>query len=292
VSAEAWLLAARPRTLPAAIAPVVVASALAFRDDVFRPDALIVTLAAALAIQIGVNFANDLADAQSGADSADRIGPTRAVASGLLTASQMKRGIAAAFVTAAVLGIYLIALGGWLIAVIGVASIVAALAYTGGPWPYGYHGLGEAFVFTFFGLAATVGTRWVYDRSAPADVWSAGVVMGLLAAAILEANNVRDLDTDRTAGKRTLAVVVGRSRARILYAVTVVSAFVVVAATTIAGILPPWSFLALPLAGLAVPLVRTIATETEGPPLIGVLVGTARLQLAVAGALAVAAFLP
>jgi len=204
-----WILAARPATLPAAAAPVVVASALAASAGVFRLDGFLVTLFAALMIQVGVNYANDLADAEHGADTGARIGPTRAVAAGLLSPAAMRRGTAAAFGAAALAGTYLVWLGGWVILVIGVLSILAALAYTAGPFPYGYHGLGEVFVFLFFGLAATAGTYWVYDRSAPAPVWWAGVVMGLLAAAILVANNVRDLETDRAAGKRTLAVLLG-----------------------------------------------------------------------------------
>ena len=166
-----WVLAARPATLTAAVGPVLVGSTLAAADDAFRLDAFLVILFAALAIQVGVNFANDLADAARGADTEDRVGPQRAVASGLLTPGQMKRGIATAFGSAALAGLYLIWLGGWVILVIGVVSIIAAIGYTSGPVPYGYYGLGEVFVFVFFGLAATVGTRYVYDRAAPADAW-------------------------------------------------------------------------------------------------------------------------
>ena len=191
-----WVLAARPATLPAGVAAVVVGSALAGADGVFRWDAFLVTLFAAIAIQIGVNYANDLADAQKGADTAARIGPTRAVAAGLLTPGQMKRGIVTMFGLAAVAGCYLVWLAGWVILAIGIVSIIAALGYTNGPVPYGYYGLGELFVFVFFGLVATAGTRYVYDRTAPADAWLSGVSMGLLAAAILVANNVRDIETD------------------------------------------------------------------------------------------------
>ena len=274
-----YLLAARPATLPAAIAPVLVGSALAVGDEVFRWDAFVVILFAALAIQIGVNFANDLADAQSGADTVDRVGPQRAVASGLLTEAEMKRGIVVAFGLAAAAGLYLVWLGGWVILVIGVASIVAALAYTGGPIPYGYYGLGEVFVFVFFGLAATVGTRYVYDRQAPADAWWAAVAIGLLATAILVANNVRDIDTDRAAGKRTVAVIIGSESSRLLYAALIASAFVVITVAVLTGVLPTWALLALvaiPRAGI---LVRSMFTETSPPALIGILKGTARLQL-------------
>jgi 1,4-dihydroxy-2-naphthoate octaprenyltransferase len=268
-----------------------VGSALAARDDVFRWVAFAVILFAALAIQIGVNFANDLADAQRGADTEHRIGPARAVATGLLSPAQMKRGIAVAFGLAALGGLYLIYLGGWVILAIGVVSIVAALGYTNGPTPYGYYGLGEVFVFVFFGLAATAGTRFVYDRSAPADAWVAGVVMGSLAAAILVANNVRDVDTDRAAGKRTLAVILGRQGGRWLYAFTIVTAFAVLIAGVVSRVLPTGMLLALAAVVVALPLIRTIFSETAGPPLISVLKGTARLQFLVAALMAVGALL-
>lgn len=284
---NSWLLASRPATLPAAAAPVIVGSALAGAAGVFRWDALVMILFAALAIQIGVNFANDLADAEKGADTEARIGPTRAVATGLLSAGQMKRGIIVAFGLAAVAGLYLIWLAGWVILFIGIVSIIAGLGYTNGPIPYGYYGLGELFVFIFFGLVATVGTRYVYDQTAPADAWISGVAMGLLAAAILVANNVRDGDTDRVAGKRTLAVILGRNPARWLYTVMILGAFVVVAIAVALSRLPGWSILTLLALPLAVSPIRTIFTETAGPPLIGVLKGTARLQLVFAALLAV-----
>lgn len=274
-----WILAARPATLTAAVGPVLVGSALAAADDAFRWDAFLVILFAALAIQVGVNFANDLADAARGADTEDRVGPQRAVASGLLTPRQMKRGIATAFGIAAFAGLYLIWLGGLAILVIGVVSIIAAIGYTSGPVPYGYHGLGEVFVFVFFGLVATVGTRYVYDRTAPAEAWWAAVAIGLLAAAILVANNVRDVDTDRAAGKRTLSVIMGRDASRWLYAGMVAVAFVTIAVAVETDILPTWSLLALvaiPRAGI---LIRAIFTQTSPPALIEVLKGTARLQL-------------
>jgi 1,4-dihydroxy-2-naphthoate polyprenyltransferase len=282
-----WVMAARPATLPAGVAAVVVGSALAAADRVFRWDAFIVTLFAAIAIQIGVNFANDLADAQKGADTEDRIGPTRAVASGMLTAHQMRRGIIVAFGLAGLAGLYLIWLAGWVILAIGVVSIVAALGYTNGPIPYGYYGLGELFVFVFFGLVATVGTRYVYDRTAPTDAWVAAVAMGLLASAILVANNVRDIDTDRAAGKHTLAVVAGRGPARWLYTVMVAGAYATVGIGVAAGILTTWALLAFASLPLAMMPMRVIFTETAGPPLIAVLKATARLQLVFAALLAV-----
>jgi 1,4-dihydroxy-2-naphthoate octaprenyltransferase len=282
-----WVVAARPATLPAATAAVVVGSSLAAADGAFAWDLFAVTLFAAVAIQIGVNFANDLADAEKGADTDERIGPTRAVASGLLAPDQMKRGIAVMFGLAAVAGLYLIWAAGWVILVIGVVSVIAALGYTNGPIPYGYSGLGEVFVFIFFGLVATVGTRYVYDQTAPADSWWSAVAMGLLAAAILVANNVRDIDTDRVAGKRTLAVLIGRTATRRVYVSIVTWAYATIAGAVVVGVLPNWALLTLASAPLAVAPVRAILTETAGPPLIAVLKATARLQLVFGGLLAV-----
>jgi 1,4-dihydroxy-2-naphthoate octaprenyltransferase len=286
-----WLMAARPHTLWTGAAPVLVGAGLAHYDGAFRWDALLVTLFAALAIQVGVNFANDVADAGKGADTDQRIGPQRAVASGLITPRAMWGGIAVAFGLAAAAGAYLIYLGGWPIFIIGVVSIIAALGYTNGPIPYGYRGLGEVFVFLFFGLAATVGTRWVFDRSAPASAWVLAIPMGLLAAAVLVANNVRDLDTDAAAGKRTLAVVLGRERTRVLYAALMIVPFLIVGAAAPLGWIPPWTAVAVAATPLAVPLVRLVTTETGGPPLIAALKGTSRLQVLVALLIAAAAAL-
>ncbi|MCL1593175.1 MAG: 1,4-dihydroxy-2-naphthoate polyprenyltransferase [Actinomycetia bacterium] len=272
-------MAARPATLLASIAPVLIGTASAWRDDVFALLPFVVVLLSALAIQIGVNFANDLADAARGADTEARIGPQRAVASGVITPRDMRRGMFIVFGIAGLGGIYLIWYAGWPIFVIGVVSIIAALGYTNGPIPYGYYGLGELFVFIFFGLVATAGTRYVFSDSVPAAVWAGGIVMGLLAAAILEVNNIRDIDTDRDATKRTLAVMLGRQRARKLYAATIIAAFVTIILSVGVGALPGMSLMALVVAPLGVPLVTTVFTETAGPPLIGVLKGTAQLQL-------------
>ena len=274
-----WMMAARPATLLASVAPVLIGSASAWADGVFAPLPFVIVLVAALAIQVGVNFANDLADAAKGADTEARIGPQRAVASGVISASDMRRGMIIAFGVAALGGTYLIWYAGWPILVIGIVSIIAALGYTNGPIPYGYYGLGEVFVFIFFGLVATVGTRYVFSPSIPAAVWVGGVVMGLLAAAILEANNIRDIGTDAIAGKRTLAVILGRQRARKLYAATLVAAFITIIFSVILGFLPTMGLIALIAAPLSVPLIQTVFRETAGPPLIGVLKGTARVQL-------------
>ena len=266
-------------TLSAAIGPVLIGSASAWRDGDFVLIPFVVVLFCALAIQVGVNYANDLADAQKGADTEARIGPVRAVSAGMITASDMKRGIAIAFGSAAIGGVYLIWYAGWPIFIIGVISIFAALGYTNGPIPYGYYGLGEAFVFVFFGLVAAAGTRYVFSPSVPSAVWTGGVVMGLLAAAILEANNIRDIDTDREAGKRTLAVMIRRERARTLYVATLVGAFVVILFGSMVGWLPFMALIALVVTPLTVPLIRTVRTEVAGPPLLSVLKGTAQIQL-------------
>lgn len=290
-----WLLAARPATLWAAVVPVLVGGGLAWGEGcedircvtapcpegecVFRWDVFVVTLVAAVAIQIGTNFANDASDAKRGADAPSRIGPTRAVAAGLISPHQMWAGVWTMFGIAAACGVYLTAVAGWQIIAIGLASIVAALGYVGGPKPYGYIGLGEAFVFGFFGVVATVGSRFVYDSTAPAAAWLLSIPVGLLAAAILTANNIRDIDTDAAAGKRTLVVMLGREGARRLYALELTAAFALIAVFAATGATPAWTALGLAAAPLAVPLIAVINREVAGPPLIRALQGTARLHL-------------
>lgn len=276
---SAWLLAARPATLWAGISPVLVGSAIGIDDGAFRPDVLVAALIVAIAIQIGVNFANDVADAMRGADGADRVGPTRAVASGLISSRAMWGGIGVAFAVAAGAGIYLAVVAGPLVLLIGAVSFLAALGYTNGPMPYGYRGLGEVFVFIFFGLVATAGTRFVYDGTTTLRSWVAGVVMGFLATAILVANNVRDAETDRRSGKRTLAVLLGDRRSREFFALAVAAAYATVAIAVIAGTFDAPALLALAAVPVAAPPVRTVWSRRDGPALIGALKGTARAQL-------------
>lgn len=273
-----WLVAARPPTLLAAVAPVLVGGGLAVGDGVFRVDAFAVTLVTAVLINAAANFANDASDARRGADGPARIGPPRAVASGLLTARQVWTGTAVVLALAAAGGLYLAAISSWWLLAPGVIAIVAMLGYTGGPRPYGYRGLGEVAVFVFFGLFAVVGSRFVHDGTLTRPAWLLAVPVGFLVTAILVANNIRDIDTDRSAGKRTLAVRIGRPATRRLFAALVFGAFALIAGYAALGWTPRWTLLGLLALPLAVSPVRTIATVEHGPTLIAALKATARLH--------------
>lgn len=274
-----WILAARPRTLWAAVAPVLVGCGLAAGDRVLRADAMAAALVCALALQVAVNFANDASDARRGADPEARVGPIRVVAAGLLDARRVWAGAWIMFGTAGLCGVYLASITGWWTLAAGAAAVLAALAYTGGPAPYGYRGFGELSVFVFFGLFATVGSRFVHDGSAPLEAWLLAVPVGFTASAILVANNVRDIQTDAAAGKRTLAVVFGPDRARTFYALLVAGAFAAVVAAAAAGLVPRWTALAWLAFPCAFRLIRDIRSARDGPALIKVLEGTARLHL-------------
>ena len=289
VPAKPWVMAARPRTLWAAVAPVMVGSGLAVGDRAFRLDALLAALVCALAIQIAANFANDASDAHRGADPETRIGPTRVVAAGLLPVSRVWAGVAVTFAIAALCGLYIAAITSWGVLVVGVLALVATVTYTGGPSPYGYRGMGEVSVFVFFGLVATVGSRYAHDGTMPAEAWWLAVPVGLTASAILVANNIRDIDTDSMVGKRTMAVILGRRRARAFFVTLVGGAFGLVIVGALLGMTPRWTALALLAAPLAVPLIRTIRSASDGPALIRVLEGTARLHLFVGVGLAIGA---
>jgi len=276
---QAWKIAARVHTLPAAVVPVVVGSALAEADGVFRWDAFLYALVAALAIQVAANFANDASDARRGADTDDRLGPPRMVAIGRLTPKQMWTGVVLSLTVAAAAGIALAVIAGPVILVIGVASILAMLGYVGGPIPYGYKGLGEVFVFVFFGLVATVGSRYIHDMTAPRSAWLLSIPIGMLVTAILVANNYRDLETDRAAGKRTLAVIIGPVKTRILFAALVYGAFPLIALFAMLDWTPFLTVFAATLAPYAMGPVRIIYRKTDGPALIRALKMTARLHL-------------
>src|SRR5450631_2185117 len=242
---QIWLMAARPRTLPAAVAPVLVGTALAGYEHVFHPLRFLAALLGAIFIQVGTNLSNDYSDARSGADTEDRLGPVRVTAGGLVPPRQVLLATYVTFGLAVLVGSYLIAVAGWQLLAVGAASILAGVLYTGGPRPYGYEGLGELFVFLFFGIVAVTGSYFVQVQHLPWQAFVCAVPVGLLASAILVVNNVRDIDSDRRAGKRTLAVRLGRERTRTLYAVTVYAAYLLAPVTwlfgpTTAWVLLPW----------------------------------------------------
>jgi 1,4-dihydroxy-2-naphthoate polyprenyltransferase len=275
-----WATGARPRTLPAAVAPVLVGTALAATEDVFRPLAFVAALVGSLFIQIGTNLSNDYSDARRGADADDRLGPVRVTAGGLLPPRTVLVGTYVAFGIAIAAGLYLAAVAGWQLLLVGGASILAGVLYTGGPRPYGYEGLGELFVFVFFGVVAVVGSYFVQTETLRWEAFALSVPVGLLSSAILVVNNVRDIDTDRRAGKRTLAVRLGRRRARRLFAAMVALAFTPPVVVAVADE-QPWLLLSLAALPLAAPLVRTVATRSDGPSLNGALAETGRLLGAV-----------
>jgi 1,4-dihydroxy-2-naphthoate octaprenyltransferase len=272
-----WLLASRPRTLPAAVAPVLVGTSLAATADEFSVLPFLAALVASVFIQIGTNLSNDYSDARRGADTEDRLGPVRVTAGGLMPPKRVLVGTYVAFGIAVAAGLYLAAVAGWELLVVGAASILAGVLYTGGPRPYGYEGLGELFVFVFFGLVAVAGSYYVQAEELRWEAFALAVPVGLLAAAILVVNNVRDIDTDRRAGKRTLAVKLGRDRTRLLFAAMVVAAFAAPAATWAFGGLSAWLLLTLAALPLAPPLIETVSSRTDGPALNGALAATGRL---------------
>jgi len=290
---QAWKIAARPHTLPAAIVPVLVGSGLAYGVSVFRWDAFVWTLVGALAIQVAANFANDASDAHRGADTADRVGPPRMVALGVIEARQMWLATWIAIAIAAVAGVFLTVIAGWIVLLIGVSSVVAMLGYVGGPAPYGYRGFGEVFVFVFFGLVATVGSRYVHDQTAPLSAWLLAIPIGMLVTAILVVNNYRDIDTDRAAGKRTLAVILDRGRTWSFFTVLVYGAFVAIAVFGTVGWTPLSTLFSCFLVPFAAIPVRIVYAKTDGPALIRALKSTARLHLWIGVSLAAAvAFVP
>lgn len=269
-------MASRPRTLTAAMVPVVVGTALAYRDGVFNPLAALAAMLSALCIQIGTNFANDLYDFKKGADTGARLGPTRVTSAGLLTPRQVEMGMWVVFGLAAALGLYLIYVGGWPILVIGMASILAGITYTAGPFPLGYNGLGDVAVFIFFGLVAVMGTYYVQARALTLEALWAAVPIGAITTNIIIVNNVRDADTDRAAGKRTLAVLLGRNAARLEYAILMAVAYAAPFVLWLGYKFDLWVLLPLLSLPLAVRLTRTVST-TEGPALNRALGGTAQL---------------
>ena len=278
-SLGAWILAIRPPTLTAAVAPVAVGTSVALHDGVFHFLAATAALIGALALQVGANLANDLSDFRRGADNESRLGPPRVTQQGLLTERGVRAGILTVFSIATLAGLYLVYLGGWPIVAIGLASMLAAVTYTGGPWPFGYRGLGELFVFVFFGVVAVAGTYYVQAGEVTGAVLAASVPVALTVTAILVVNNVRDLDTDRLAGKYTLAVYLGRRLARWEYVVVVAGAYIAATALWLLGGFSVWVLLTWLSVPLAVVPVMLVLNRTEGPPLNDALRSTARLHL-------------
>ena len=277
--AHAWWSAIRPRTLSAAVVPVAVGTAVAARDGHAQPGVALVALLCALLLQAGTNLVNDWGDARRGADGPDRLGPARAVHAGWLTARDVLRGAALVLGTATLLGAYLISRGGWPIAAIGAASLVAAVAYTAGPFPLAYHALGEVFVFLFFGPIAVCGAELVQAGRVSVLALMASLPVGCLATAILLVNNVRDVDGDRRAAKRTLVVRLGRPAGRALYACMLVLAFCLTPALAVL-FQAPAIVLAWCAAPLAIAPLRAVLRRIDGPGLNAALAATARLHLA------------
>ena len=284
-----WLAGARPRTLPAAIAPILAGAASAAAAGSI--DLLITALCAvvALALQVGVNYANDYSDGVRGTDD-DRVGPTRLVASGLAPARAVKAAAFGAFAFAGVVGLVVVALSGqwWLIGV-GALSILAAWYYTGGAKPYGYLGLGEVMVFVFFGLVSTVGTCYVIAGAAPPHAWLAATAVGSLASAILVANNLRDIATDRASGKLTLPVRLGDRRSRLFFAALTVAA--VAATLAFAALTTWWALLGLAGAPLLVTPLRLVLGGASGKALIPVIQATGMAEIGIAAGLLAGAVL-
>jgi 1,4-dihydroxy-2-naphthoate octaprenyltransferase len=271
-----WLAGARPRTLPAALAPVLVGTGAAAALGGFDLVPALLALVVALALQVAVNYANDYSDGTRGTD-AERVGPMRLVGSGAATPRQVLVAAGLAFAVAALAGLGLAALSSWWLVAVGAVCIAAAWTYTGGPLPYGYRALGEVFVFVFFGLVAVVGTTYVQTGTLPGLAFAVAVPIGLLSVALLMVNNLRDIDGDALVGKRTLAVLLGDRASRLGYAGLLVVSFAVVVAV---GVVRPWALLALLSLPLALPPARTVLSGGRGPVLIGALQGTGLLTLA------------
>ena len=290
---EAWLMAARPQTLPAGASPVAVGTALAVHAGVFRALPALAALVGALLLQIGTNFANDYYDAVRGTDTAEREGFTRVTAGGLIEPPAVKRAMYLTFAAAVLVGTYLVSVGGLPIVVVGLSSVAAGILYTGGPYPYGYRGLGDLFVFVYFGLVAVTGTYYVQAAAALADpfpVWLppgtvslAAVVASLPAAGlstcILVVNNIRDRETDAKAGKHTLAVVLGYRASRVEFLLLLGMAYVVPVVFALTGY-SPLVLLPVVTLPLAVSLARTVLTETTGAALNPALETTGKLLAA------------
>ena len=282
---EQWIAGARPKTLPAAIAPVLVGTAFAgYNASILHT---LLALIVALALQVGVNYANDYSDGIKGTD-ADRVGPMRLVGSGAATAKDVKNAAFISFAIAAIAGLILASRTSWLLIILGAICILAAWTYTGGPKPYGYQALGEISVFIFFGVVATVGTYYVQTESVSREVLLASFAMGALACAILVLNNLRDLENDKSADKKTLAVVMGDQGTRDLYKWLMFFALAMSVALTFFSFFYLLALLSLPLVSKS---VRAVNSGASGTALIDLLAKTGRIQIIYALALSFAALL-
>ncbi len=279
MNVSVWLLAIRPRTLPAAIGPVVAGLGVALSLGAFRPLAAAACLAVALLLQIAANLANDLFDFERGADTPDRLGPPRVAASGLATRGQLRVAIGIALGLAGLAGLYLVSVGGPIYLLLGALAMVSALAYTGGPWPYGYHSLGEAFVFVWFGLVAVAGTAALQTGRLEPLAVGAAMPVGALVTGILVVNNLRDLATDRGAGKRTLAVLIGERATVAEYELLVALAYVAPVVLVVGRWAPPSALLPVASLPMALPLVSLVRAGGDPRRLNAGLRGTARLSL-------------
>jgi len=276
---NAWALAIRPRTLPAATAGVVMGAAMAWRDGVFRLDVALICLFTALLLQIGSNLANDVFDFERGADTTERLGPTRVTQAGILVSKQVKIGMAVVFGLAAVLGLYLAWLGGWVILILGIAAIISAIAYTGGPFPIGYYSLGDVFVFIFFGIVSVAGTYYIQAGTVTSAVWWMTIPPGLIITAILVVNNLRDIESDRKAGKHTLAVRMGEQGTKIEYILCVAIAYLILIPAAWAGLIPWAALIAWLSLPLAIQATRVVLMQ-KGRPLNAALAKTGQTALA------------
>ena len=270
---RAWWLAIRPRTLPAAASGVTMGSALAWHDGSFQLFPAFAALMVALLLQIASNVANDVFDFERGADTPDRLGPLRVTQAGMLTPAQVKIGLGIIIGLAVVFGLYLATLRGWTVILLGAAAILSAVAYTGGPYPLGYHGLGDVFVFIFFGVAAVAGTYYVQAGSVSAAAWWMSVPIGLIVTAILVVNNLRDIDSDRKAGKHTLAVRLGERGTKIEYILCMGFAYLLVPLLVLMKIIPVGGLLAWISLPIAIRTLRVVLTQ-QGRPLNAALAGT------------------
>lgn len=273
-----WMLAIRPKTLPAAMGPVIVGTSFAAGDGTFSLLPALAALLVALLLQIGSNLANDVFDFKKGKDTEERTGPLRVTQAGLLTPREVMRGMWIVFGLAFASGLYLTWVGGWVILTLGIAAIISAIAYTGGPFPLGYHGLGEVFVFIFFGPVAVCGTYYVQAGNVSPAAWWASLPVGFLITAILVVNNFRDLPQDKKTGKRTVAVRLGPTGTQWEYFILLAASFAVPLIMWLRGLASVWILFAWFSLPFVLPLLQDIRTK-QGKPLNATLAGTARMGL-------------